>query len=188
VPKTWVIHARGLHLHRGPPRRWLPRGRSLFYVQLGHYTFTLTAVSGRGICCVGRCRTALRYADDPGRLKWEYPSMKKRLPKGAGVDGVKHLAPMETNRFADLMPLVEHCALRQYDDGEPRETGWITIRTNGSAWTVQVKDPDGCVSFAAVAETLDKALDTAALLLACDDAPWEEDRSLKQQKASKKLK
>jgi len=109
--------------------------------------------------------------------------MKKKMSKGA--EGVKHLAAMETNMFSQLMPLVEHMALKQYDDGEARETGWITIKTQGAAWCVQVKDPDAAVSFTAVADTLDKALETAALLLGCDDAPWEMDRFLAQGKANK---
>jgi len=97
-----------------------------------------------------------------------------------------HTAAMETETFRDLMPLVEHCALVRYDDGDQRVPGWITIKVQGAAWVVQVKDPDAGVSFAAVAETLDKALETAALLLACDEAPWEDDRWLKQQKAAKR--
>lgn len=185
---TWIIHARGFHLHRGKPRRWLPWGKSIFHVVLGRYYFTLRAVHGRGICVVARCRTALRYSGDPGELKWEYPSMKKRITKAALANGVKHLAPVESNRFSDLMSLVEHCAVKVYDDGDPREPGWFTIKTNGAAWCVQVKDPDGCVSFTAVGDTLDKALETAALLLACDDAPWEEDRYLKQQRAGRTKK
>jgi len=116
--------------------------------------------------------------------EWRYPSMKKKQSKSA--EGVKHLAAMESNRFSDLMSLVEHCSLRQYDDGDPREPGWLTIKTQGAAWVVQVKDPDAAVSFSAVAETLDKALETAALLLSCDDAPWEMDRFLQQNKTKKK--
>jgi len=186
--KSWTIHARGLHLHRGRPCRWLPMGNSTFHVVLGHYLFTLRAKWGRGICTVARTRVAHRYDADPGGLKWEYPSMKKRITKTALENGVKHLAAVETTRFADLMPLVEHCAIRVYDDGDSRDPGWITIKTNGAAWIVQVKDPDACVSFAATADTLDKALETAALLLACDEAPWEEDRYLKQQRANQRKK
>jgi len=68
--------------------------------------------------------------------------------------------------------------LMQYEDGTPRVPGWITIKTQGAAWQVQVKDPDSCSSFAAVGPTLDQAIETAALLLACDDAPWEADKWL----------
>lgn len=114
--------------------------------------------------------------------------MKKRIAKGALDGDVKHLAPVESNIFTNLMPLVEHCAIRRYDDGEQREPGWFTVKTQGSAWVVQVKDPDGAVSFSAVGQTLDNALETAALLLACDEAPWEPDRFLAGQKATGKKK
>lgn len=184
--KHWTIHARGLHLHRGRPRRWMPKGKHTFFIQLGSYLFRLTSVTGKGICVVARMLVARRYSADQRAEEWEFPSMKKRGAKGAGEGDAKHLAAMETARFADMLSLVEHCAIRRYDDGESRETGWITIKTIGSAWCVQVKDPDGCVSFTSTAESLDKALETAALLLACDDAPWEEDRYLKQQKAQKR--
>lgn len=112
---------------------------------------------------------------------WEFPSMKKKLQKSDDGDG-KHLAPVETNHLAQLLPLVEHCCCRRYDDGDPREPGWFTVKTSGSAWIVQVKDPDSGMSFSAIGETLDKALETAALLLGCDEAPWEPDQWLKQKK------
>jgi len=111
--------------------------------------------------------------------------MKKRQ-SAALTSGVKHLAPVESNLFSGLLPLIEHCAVRQYDDNDPREPGWFTVKTQGAAWIVQVKDPDGCVSFSAVGETLDKALETAALLLSCDEAPWEPDSFLASAKARKK--
>lgn len=111
--------------------------------------------------------------------------MKKKNVK-AGAEAGKHLAPMETNYLGALLPLVEHCALRQYEDGDPREPGYFTVRTSGSAWQIQVKDPDACVSFTTTADTLDKALETAVLLLSCDEAPWEHDRWLEDAKKRKK--
>lgn len=105
------------------------------------------------------------------------PDMKRRSAK-TGPTADKHLAALESTVFGGLLPIIEHCALRQYDDGEAREPGWVTIATSGAAWTVTVKDPDAAVSFRAVADTLDKALETAALLLSCDEAPWEHDRFL----------
>lgn len=110
----------------------------------------------------------------------------KRRQALTGPDGAKHLVAMETELFKDLLPLVEHCGVRQYDDGEAREVGWFTIKTQGAAWVVQVKDPDSACSFSVVASTLDKALETAALLLACDEAPWEPDAFLAGAKARKK--
>lgn len=113
--------------------------------------------------------------------------MKKRTAKKEMGDA-SHLAPIESDRFHDLLSLVEHMSVRRYDDGDPREPGWITIKTQGSAWIVQVKDPDACCSFSAVGETLDKALATAALLLSTDEAPWEPDTWLAQSAARKKKK
>lgn len=113
--------------------------------------------------------------------------MKKRIAKSVLGDA-KHLAPVESEILSSLMPLIEHCAVRKYDDGDPREPGWFTVKTQGAAWIVQVKDPDGCCSFQAVGETLDKALQTASLLLSCDDAPWEPDSFLAASAARRKRK
>lgn len=112
-------------------------------------------------------------------------AIKKRESR---VKDLKHLAALETVLFGDRLSLVEHMALLQYEDGTPRLPGWITMKTQGAAWQVQVKDPDSCSSFAAVAPTLDGAIDTACLLLACDDAPWEADKWLTDALARSKKK
>lgn len=111
--------------------------------------------------------------------------MKKKGIAGGG-EGARHLAPMESELFRDMMSLVEHCAVRLYDDNSPRDIGWWTVKTLGAAWVVQVKDPDSCCSFNAIGDTIDKALATAALLLSSEEAPWESDNFLKAQKAKKK--
>jgi hypothetical protein len=91
---------------------------------------------------------------------------------------VKNLAAVESEHFRDHLALVEHCCCLQYEDGSPRQPGWFTVRTSGAAWQVVVKDPDSCSSFTVVARTLDEALDSAALLLGCEEAPWEPDAFL----------
>lgn len=108
--------------------------------------------------------------------------MKKKSAAAAAGGDARQLANVVSKTFEGLAPLVEHCAVVRYDDGDPRETGWITIKTIGAAWSVQVKDPDSGNSFQFVSETLDKALEGAALLLACDDAPWQPDAFLKRKK------
>lgn len=184
--KTWFILLNRWSLHRKRPCRWLPRGKGQFMVLTAHHEFVLTFRTGAGICVTERWRRHTRLGSLSGPpLGWEFPSMKKKQPL-KGSEGAKHLAALETEVLRDMMPLVEHCCLRQYDDGEPRDTGWITIKTQGAAWCVQVKDPDSACSFTAVAQTLDKALETAALLLACDEAPWEPDTFLAASKARKK--
>lgn len=118
-------------------------------------------------------------------LRWEFPDVKKKASSGpAGND--KHLAAMETAIFAQLMPLVEHCALVRYDDGDQRQTGYIRLGTLGAAWTLDVKDPDSEMSFRLVDGSLDKVWETAALLLACDEAPFAPDPYLKRKVPAKK--
>jgi len=111
--------------------------------------------------------------------------MKRRIAKKEGGDA-RHLAPIETEVFRELLPLVEHMCIRKYDDGEMRAVGWITIKTEGHAWVVQVKDPDGACQIKVIGETLDAALRTAAVMLAADDCPWEPDGWLSANKAKKK--
>lgn len=104
----------------------------------------------------------------------EYPDMKKRKPAGEGPSA-RHLASLDPPYEPGLLPLVEHCALLQYDEGEPRKPGKFFVEVMGTAWRVMVKDPDTKTQFTAVGLTLAAALEAAALFLACDDAPWEPD-------------
>lgn len=186
--KWWYVHCHRWRLHGKRPSRWLPKGRGTFKVGVGRFKFALDFCYGKGIWVRERETAATCGTTCALVHYWPEPSMKKRIAKGALDGDVKHLAPVESNIFTNLMPLVEHCAIRRYDDGEQREPGWFTVKTQGSAWVVQVKDPDGAVSFSAVGQTLDNALETAALLLACDEAPWEPDRFLAGQKATGKKK
>lgn len=112
--------------------------------------------------------------------------MKKKAP-ALGIVGVKHLAPMETVLLADLMPLVEHMAVTQYDDGDSRKVGRITLTTHGSVWQADVKDPDTLQQMRLSAPTLDELLALLARLLSSEEAPWEPDVWAQQQaKKSKK--
>lgn len=186
--RHWWAHVQvgPLRLHTGRPKRWTGRKGQTFYLRYGPRVYHLTGKPFKGICVVAMWDMCGRIGHlDPPTWKWEWPIMKRRSVK-VGTEGVKHLAALESRILDGMLSLVEHCAVRQYEDGEQREPGWFTVKTQGAAWCVQVKDPDGCCSFTAVAETLDKALETAALLLSCDEAPWEPDRFLASSKASKK--
>lgn len=113
--------------------------------------------------------------------------MKRPVAGGGSGDG-RHAAPVETEILRDHMPLVEHMAVTVYDDGTPRQPGYVTVRTQGRGWTVDVKDPDTCLSYRVLGETLDEAIETAALLLAGDAAPWEPDPWLRRTAAERRKK
>lgn len=182
MPKEFFVIVRELVWAGKRPRRTMPRGKVFFWLCFRHWKFLLCSVPFRGICAVARGpRLAVGSRQGRGFLHWRFPVMKKKSASSAAANA-KHVAAVETDLFAQLFPLVEHCAATSYDDGDPREPGWITVKTQGAAWVVQVKDPDSAMSFTSVAESLDKALQTAALLLSCDEAPWTPDQWLKSKK------
>jgi len=93
--------------------------------------------------------------------------------KVADRASVKHLAALETEVLRDLMPIVEFLALLMYEDGSPRQGGFLMMWCEGSAWKVVVKDKDADAQLPVVGRTLDEALGTLALMLGAEDAPWE---------------
>lgn len=110
----------------------------------------------------------------------------KRVAAAAGGGGEKHLVDMQTTLFRGHLALLEHLAFLRYDDDTEREPGWLTLATRGAAWRLTVKDPDSACSFSTVAATVDQAWDTACLMLACGEAPWERDPFLAGQQKKKK--
>jgi len=114
--------------------------------------------------------------------------VKKRVPQAPkeGAAGVKHSAALESQIFGKLLPLLAHCAVNRYDDGDPRRTGWFTVKTMGSIWVVTLKEPDTALSLSCTGQTFDDALVLADLMLQSDDAPWEPDVFLKGAQANGK--
>jgi len=127
---------------------------------------------------------------------WQHPNftwygdlkkMKKKKQVGQPSDAM-HLAAMESTILSKHHSLVAHCAVTKYDDGDTRQPGWWTLKTMGSAWVVEVKDPDTCMRLVVVQQTADEALTLASLLLESEEAPWEPDPWLTAAKAKKKQK
>lgn len=184
--KTWCACVMRWGRVDRPRPRLLGYALETWYIVHRGHRFRLTGSAWVGICVLGRAfNHPTQGWVEPGRYRWSRPKVKKK-PQKADAPAVRHLAAMESSRFQDLLPIIEHLAVRQYDDGDPREPGWLTIQTYGAAWQVTVKDPDTALSFRVVAETLDKALESVALLLACDEAPWAPDAFLKRGKGKEK--
>lgn len=170
-------------LHLCPPSRGrlLPRGECWIYTRCKGSVVGLQYLPWKGICWRA-VRVSKSHPFDgplagpPNRR----PEVKKKEMSKAAAEA-SHLAAMETERFADMLSLVEHLATVKYEDGDPRQPGFIILRTNGSAYQAVVKDPDTGMAFTAAGKTLDEALETAALYLGTDSAPWEPDAFLKRQ-------
>lgn len=188
MPKEWFVFYRGNRWIGRRPCRWMPRGNVLFWVLTRDLRYGMASRPFKGICRVSSWR---RPGGDRGHVeqllrRWEYPSMKK--VKREDRSPVKNLAALESELFRDHLALVEHCCCLQYEDGSPRQPGWVMVRTSGAAWQVVVKDPDSACSFTVVAKTVDEAFESAALLLGCEEAPWEPDAYLAQSQARNKKK
>lgn len=112
--------------------------------------------------------------------------MKKREAKKPteGHTGPIHSAAMESQLLDKLVALRAHCCVNRYDDGEPRRTGWVTIKTLGTSWVITLKEPDTALSLSVTGATLDDALVAADVLLQSTDAPWEPDVFLKSTQGS----
>lgn len=114
--------------------------------------------------------------------------MKRRTAKAAPREGavVSNSAAIESQIFEKLVALRAHCCVNRYDDGEPRRTGWFTVKTMGNVWVVVLKEPDTALSLSVTGQNLDDALVLADLMLQSEDAPWEPDAFLKTNTAKKR--
>jgi len=162
-------------------RCWTRRRKTWYDLQVGRYAMLVAYIPFRGFFL----RTLRRRGASLLQVLhvWPMPelSMKRVNSQKQGPQGgATHLAAVESGVFAKLMSLVAHCCTVKYDDGEPRRPGWFTVKTQGAAWTVQVKDPDSCSQLQATAQSLDDALALADLLLGSEEAPWEPDPFLKR--------
>jgi len=111
----------------------------------------------------------------------------KKKKKADSVPTSKHLAPVETTLFRDFMPIIEHMAMCQYEDGDSRKVGRITLTTFGGVWQAEVKDPDTLQQMRLSAQTFDDLVLLLAVQLGSEDAPWEPDTwAQQQQKKNKK--
>lgn len=172
--------------HPPSPGHTLPKSEKWIYVIVGGRMVSLQYLPWRGIAW-----RATRKPGDPrrGLLPWEVqrgrPEMKKKQIV-AHMPDATHLAAMESEMFREMMSIVEHLAVTRYEDGEPRKPGIIILCTRGSAYQAIVKDNDTDLCFTAAGKTLDEALETAALYLGTESAPWEVDQYAKRQRGKKK--
>lgn len=165
------------------PCQWYGAVERMYFVRVNLAFWCLTASVKNGIRLAWSRHPVhgTRPSDDVTTGK--RMAMKKRRVGGETTKDVKHLAALETVVLGKLHPIVAHAAICQYDDGTPRKTGWITIKTMGSAWVLEAKDPDSAAKITVVQSSLDDALALLSVLLESDEAPWEPDPWLAQMNA-----
>lgn len=170
------------------PRRWLAKDWGSWYVPFGdgHLHLFGKRLFGISVWSYQKLGYSVHYW--LGSTWYGDVEMIKKRKVGQKATEAKHLAAVESNVFEKLMPIVEHCAAIKYDDGSERKPGWVTLRTRGSAWEVEVKDPDTASRLVVIQQNLDDALALVVVLLESEDAPWESDPWLAKQNAAQKRK
>lgn len=170
------------------PRYWLSREwkKHIVAAKRGHFVLCSKRHWGVSVwSCVRDGAETLIFPDCSTYM--EMTLMKRRGTPTERKDTL-HLAAVESVILTKLHPLVAHCCHTQYEDGTARKPGWWTVKTMGSAWVVEVKDPDSCSRLVVVQQTLDDALTLASVLLESEEAPWEPDPWLKAAESKGKRK
>lgn len=168
------------------PRKWATRHWQGYRLQLARSTVRIVSRRWWGISAWSIVRDGVESKLWEADTYMELAEMKKRKPSGEAASTAVHLAAVESVVFSKLHPIVAHCSATKYDDGDARKPGWVTIKTMGSAWIVEAKDPDTCCRLTVVQSSLDDALALLSLMLEAEEAPWESDPWLKQQGSRKK--
>jgi hypothetical protein len=178
-----VVLYRGNRWTGRRPRCWLPLGRCRFWVLTRDHKVAIDAMPFRGL---HRSEVRLRGMfpwEKPDALVWQQRRGSVKKVKLTERSSVKHLAAMETEVFGAYLAVLEALALLQYDDGSPRQPGYLGVWTNGATWFARFNDKDADASLTAEGRTLDEALGVLALLLGADDAPWEPNSRKKGKRA-----
>lgn len=153
--------------------RWVKRVRHILRILLGAFTIVVRYVPGWGY--------VLSAVEKAGQLLHEFDvtlsrrkrAVKPKKPHGSADPATPcHVAAVETELLGQCPNIVAHMAVTRYDDGKPRQVGWVMLKTVGVTWVLEAKDPDSGCRLTAVAGTLDDALVTLDALLGADDAPW----------------
>jgi len=166
----------------------LGRGKSYHFMLPGR-RFLLSWVPWRGYWCEAWARIVGGKVTDFGYYPNPESSMKPvDLTRSNGGISPVHLAAIETEVLGRVPQIVAHLTHIKYDDGSPRQNGTITIRVRGTTWSVEARDWNAAARLVASATTCDDAFALMDLLLGSDNAPWEADRYLAEQKPLKKPK
>jgi hypothetical protein len=170
------------------PARWLGRRWTWRYLMLGRVGWEVVSKAGWGhtvtVLNVEGVRVPLFNLSYVGDLY----QMIKRKVVGGGDGESKASADGTSKLFLRFPAILAHCTLTRYEDGTPREPGWITLRTEGQMWRCDVKDPDTASRLTVRQTTLDDLLSAVNVLLGDAETKWEPDQWLKQNKPKGKRK
>jgi len=166
----------------------LPRREKWYYYRRGDHLLLLHWRPYHGIWLVAERRGDASSEPHTITPRKERPMPIKKRP-GQTVDAARMPEAKVTSVLLGKLPaLREWMVSTTYDDGSPREPGKLSIEIYGTAWSIQVRDPNNGLRMNVRAEELDKALLLMEQLLGVEEAPWERDNYLTEQLAKKRKK
>lgn len=172
--------------HLSSPR--LCRGGYTYVLKVGKWVLTCVWLPWFGTTHVATSVNGIYTWKKPGHDWYGDLKVMKKKKTAVQASDAKHLAALESTLLTAQHSLIAHCAVTKYDDGDPRQPGWWTVKTMGSAWVVEIKDPDTCARLVVVQQSFDEAVILAALLLESEEAPWEPDPWLRSNAAKQAKK
>ena len=173
MAKEWSVFHRSRRWVRKRPCRWLPTGKGMYWLLTRGRRYAIRYSPFRGVRAVAWFRRDAPYGASLNDAEVVVEEADVKKVKITERSAVKHIAALETEYLSDCVAVVDSIAMLQYDDGSPRQGGYLGVWTQGSAWVARITDKDGEATLTAEGRTLDEALDLLTLLLGADDAPWE---------------
>lgn len=169
--------------------RLLPlRGEKWYYVESATLRLLLRWAAYHGT----RVVSVERLGADGPPITFYAPEELRTVPikKRQPPDKEKTIPalPAESKILAKFPLLREFLSATQYEDGEARVPGYLTIRPRFIEWEVTLYDPDAGCRVAVRARTLDDMLQGAEVILSASEAPWEPDNYLQEQLAKRTKK
>lgn len=173
MSKVWNVFHRPCRWRVRKPCRWLPMGKCFYRLLTQSTVYVMCSRPFRGVY------VSEYWSRDHGTIR-PSETLVKRLgdPKVKPVKirdkaAIIALANQDSKYFAEHPHLIDFLSKLQYEDGTPRQAGYLGVWTNGTAWTVRVTDKDADAQMTFDGRTLDEALDTLELHLGSENPPWE---------------
>lgn len=171
--KTWSVIVTSEGWCGVKPRRYRPWGSGMFWLLTAHTRDAIRFSPFRGLHRFAITSRHVPYFGPLHVLGGYQGKLDVKKVKLSERSSVRHLAALESHSFRDYLGILEALAVLQYEDGSPRQSGYLGIWTQGSTWFVRVNDKDASAQLTCEGRTIDEALATLNLMLSASDAPWE---------------
>jgi len=173
VPKEFFVANRFYRWGFAKPARWIPMGKGVFFLWTGRDTLAIRYAPFRGYKVVARWSGRRPPGAAPRHAPERYEETTVKKVKLAERSAVKHLAALDCKMFQEHRAVLEAVAMLSYEDGSPREGGYLGTWVQGGTWFLRVQDKTGDAQMTAEGRTLEEAYDTLQVLLTSENPPWE---------------